>query len=328
MEQRIKFTGKNEISLESFELTALESNQVAVRTIHSIISTGTELTVLHRNFEAGTNWERWIKYPFYPGYAAIGEVTQIGSAVTTLKCGDRVACRTSHASAFVSAVDQCHLVPDGIPSDQAAWFAFAKIAAMGARAANHGLGTSVVVIGAGPIGQMAARWALAAGARPVMLVDTVQLRLDLACRNGAITPICAPIGEALQAIKDANNGQLADVVIDSTGNAAIFEIAQAATAYRGRFVVLGSTGKPSEMRFPRDFLVRGLTVIAAHDGHEDAAWNSQKIIPHFFKLHQSGAFGLDGMNTHHFKPAACIEAYATATEHRTETMGIVFDWNS
>jgi len=326
MEKRIKFSGKNELSLESFEPAAPEANQVAVRTIRSIISTGTELTVLHRNFEPGTNWERWIKYPFYPGYAVVGEVTKIGSAVTTLKCGDRVVCRTSHASAFVSAADLCFPVPDGIQPDMAAWFAFAKIASMGARAANFGYGTSVVVIGAGPIGQMAVHWALAAGARPVILIDTVKMRLDLACRNGDVIPICAPIGDALQGIKEVNKGQLADVVIDSTGNASIFETALTAATYRGRFVLLGSTGKPSEMRFPRDFLVRGLTVVAAHDGHEDAAWNSQKIIPLFFRLHQSGAFRLDGMNTHHFKPSDCVEAYRTAFECRAETMGVVFDW--
>lgn len=328
MEQRIQFTGKGAVSLARFELAAPGPAEVEVRAICSLISTGTELIVLQRIFDPGSHWDCWVKYPFHPGYAMVGEVTKIGAAVTTLRCGDRVACRAAHATAAVLPAEHCHLVPDGIPSDLACWFALAKIAAMGARVANYGLGTSVAVIGAGPVGQMSARWALAAGADPVFLVDTVKMRLDLACRNGGFTPVCASIDAAIPMIADATKGRLADVVIDSTGHPAVFASALGVVADRGRLVLLGDTGSPGEQRLTKDLLTRGLTVVGAHDSHEDSTWNSRKIVPLFFKLHLSGRFRLDGMTTHRFQPSDCAEAYRTASEQRAETMGMVFDWNT
>lgn len=63
---------------------------------------------------------------------------------------------------------------------------------MGLRVSDIKPGTSVVVIGAGPIGQMMLRWAATAGADPVMVVDMVTLRLQLARGGGATHTFAKP----------------------------------------------------------------------------------------------------------------------------------------
>lgn len=326
METRVVFTGKSAVTVETFELPALKPGQALIRNLRSLLSIGTETIVLHRRFDPGTHWDRWVKYPFYPGYAAVGEVVRVGEGVTNLKPGMRVAHRGSHASAAVVAATSCFVVPEGIEAEDAAWFALAKIAAMGARASEQRLGDSVAVIGAGPVGQMALRWALAAGANPAFLVDTVPFRLELGRRAGDIQAIAKPAGEALDDLKAATGGEFADIVIDSTGHAAVFPHALAAARKFGRVVLLGDTGRPAEQHLTSDVITRGVHIVGAHDCHEDAAWNSAKIVSLFFRLLQSGRFSVNGLVTHRFRPADAPEAYRTADERRAETMGVVFEW--
>jgi len=198
MAKRIIFTGKAEVTLEQFDPRSPGEGEVRIATSCTLMSTGTENIVFNRLFEAGTGWDRWVSYPFKPGYSAVGVVTELGSGVTNLTVGQRVVCRQTHASEHVSEALKCYPVPEGISDEDASWFALAKIAAMGARVADVRLGERVVVIGAGPIGQMALRWAAAAGAGQLIVVDPFAARLGLATSGGADHVIGRPIGEAIE----------------------------------------------------------------------------------------------------------------------------------
>lgn len=45
------------------------------------MSIETENNVFNRLFEPGTGWDNWVKYPFYPDYAVMGEVEKAGLKV-------------------------------------------------------------------------------------------------------------------------------------------------------------------------------------------------------------------------------------------------------
>ncbi len=324
MPTRLVFPAKQQVHLENFEPPTLQEGEVLIRTEFSLMSTGTENIVFNRLFDPGTHWDNWVKYPFLPGYAVVGTVeTSRGSA---LKPGDRVAARQPHLSHCVCAESQCCRIPDGVPFENAAWFALAKIAFHGALVASYQLGDSVLVIGAGPIGQMSIRWARAAGAASILAVDLAEERLALAKAGGATAVIAMPIHEAREAILAANRGKLPRVMIDSTGNAKVFAAALGLTASFGRIVVLGDTGTPAGQQLTSDVITRGLTIVGTHDCHENEQWNLLSIVQYFFSLAAGGRFSLDGLNTHFFKPADSVEAYATANRERTKTMGILFDW--
>lgn len=152
MEKRIVFTGKQQLNVEEFNAPSLATGEVLIRNRYTQLSTGTETIVFNRFFEAGTGTDAWVKYPFYPGYSAMGEVIAVGNGVTQFKPGDRVAHRGGHASVCVKPQLELWPVPDGVDDKIAPWFALAKITAMGARVAGYRLGTGVLIIGAGPIG--------------------------------------------------------------------------------------------------------------------------------------------------------------------------------
>ncbi len=326
LSRRLVFPGERAVRCEPFALPAPGPRQVQLTSRWSLMSTGTETIVYGRKFDPGTHWDGWVKYPFYPGYALVGEVTAVGAEVTQFALGDRVACRAGHASHVVIDAASCTLVPAGIPENDACWFALAKIASMGARAANMALGDRTLVIGAGPVGQMSLRWALAAGAERAVMLDTVPWRLELAKRGGATDTIQQPVAEAKAAVKACFGEAGPNLVIDATGHPDVLSHALGLAGYQGTVLVIGDTGRPASQHLTADLVTRGLRIVGAHDGNENASWNSARIVPFFFSMVCSGRFSLAGLSTHTFTPERCSDAYELAESRRGQTMGILFNW--
>ncbi|HXQ82354.1 MAG TPA: zinc-binding alcohol dehydrogenase [Opitutaceae bacterium] len=324
---RLVFTGRQQVALEPFDPGEPGEDEVLVATRYSLMSTGTENIVFNRLFAPDTHWDRWVKYPFYPGYTAVGVVAQAGPKAGSLRRGDRVAFRVGHRSHDVVKASECYPIPDALPLPEAVWFSLAKITFHGALAARYALGDSVLVIGAGPIGQMSVRWARAAGLSSILVVDSVPDRMPLARAGGATETIVSPIGKARDAVLAAGRGRLPRVVSDATGNSEVLAAALGLAADRGTVVILGDTGNPTHQHLTGDVITRGLTIVGVHDLHNTPEWNNATITQLFFDLAAGGRFPLAGLNTHFFEPEQCQEAYATANRDRAKTMGIVFDWS-
>ena len=326
--RRLVFPSKQKVLIEDFEPGAPGKGQVRVRAHLSLMSTGTENIVFNRLFDPGTHWDNWVKYPFCPGYCSVGVIEAVGEGVTDRKIGQRITFRNGHRSHAVEDATKCLPIPDNVPFEQAVWFALAKITFHGALVAGYSLGDSVLVIGAGPIGQMSIRWAAAAGVKSLIVVDTAAHRMPLAKSGGATALVTAPITKAREDVLAAGLGKLPRVVVDSTGSAAVFAAALGLAADFGKVVVMGDTGSPTQQTLTPDVIMRGVTIAGAHDGHETAIWNGTSIINLFFNLASTGRFPLAGLTSHVFKPEQCQKAYETANRDRSSTMGILFDWAS
>ncbi len=326
MPRRILFLDKGVVSFQEYAPEPLRPGTVRIRALTSLISTGTEGICLHRMFEEGTHWDEWVKYPFRSGYSLVGEISEVDEG-SRFKLGDRVVSRMTHAEDSVANETQVMAVPDGMENDEAAWFALATIGFMGAKAGEFKLGDSVAIVGAGPIGQMALRWAVAAGAKHAVSIDTVPERLELALQGGATATVQSTAGEACEMLRHACDGELPRVVVDATGHASVFEQCLKLPRWLGRLVLLGDTGTPSQQRLTLDVVRRGIQVHGAHIMHETPDWSERNIVEFFMSLHQRGNFNLDGLNTHRFPAEQCVEAFELTTTRRSETMGVLFDWD-
>ncbi len=324
--QRLVFTGKNAVELQAFDLSAPAAGEVLVENHCSLLSTGTETIVFARKFDPGTHWDAWVRYPFRPGYATVGRVLAVGEGVEGIAPGKRVATRLGHGSHVVMKAENAYPIPDDVAAEDAIWFALAKIAGHGVRAARISLGQSVVVIGAGPIGQMAARWALVSGAARVLVADLSPERLKLAARAGAI-PVQGSAADTTAEVRRILGGARPDVVIDSTGNAEVLKSAFGMVETEGTVVLLGDTGTPTEQRLTGDVISRGLKLVGAHDGRNSAQWNNPVAADRFFEFVRTKRFPLDGLITHRFLPSQCVEAYTLASTDRLRTLGVLFDWS-
>ena len=75
---RIVFTGARQAAIEEVSLPEPGKGQVLIRSLRSLISTGTEPTAYRRDFPPNSVWARYVRYPWVPGYSNVGEVVACG----------------------------------------------------------------------------------------------------------------------------------------------------------------------------------------------------------------------------------------------------------
>ncbi|HWC81121.1 MAG TPA: zinc-binding dehydrogenase [Pseudonocardiaceae bacterium] len=151
------------------------------------------------------------------------------------------------AGQTVVAANACFRLPEDIPLDLAALLGCAVTTGVGAvrRTAEVAKGDSVVVVGLGGVGLSAVQGARIAGADPIIAVDRVPEKLDLARELGA-THAFAAGPEVRKQVRELTEGRGADHVIDCVGLAATIKESWK-TARRGGAVTLVGIGGRTEV---------------------------------------------------------------------------------
>jgi predicted dehydrogenase/threonine dehydrogenase-like Zn-dependent dehydrogenase len=123
------------------------------------------------------------------GYSLCGVVTEVGSGAEEFKAGQLVACagneQALHAEYNWVPINLCAAVPPGVLPEHAAFATVASIAMHGVRRSEVQLGETAAVIGLGLIGQIVVRLLAAAGVQAIG-VDPVPDRCRLAEKGGAV----------------------------------------------------------------------------------------------------------------------------------------------
>jgi threonine dehydrogenase-like Zn-dependent dehydrogenase len=134
-------------------------------------------------------------------------------------------------------VPQAHFgpvkVPDNLPDDRFLYLSdILPTAWQGVQYADVEPGSTVAVLGLGPVGQLTARIARYVGAERVIGVDLVPERLQQAKVHGAETVDIRQVDDTVEALLDATGGRGPDSVIDCVGmeahGAPVAQLAQAA----------------------------------------------------------------------------------------------------
>lgn len=115
----IQFTGKDEVQVVDEAVEGASPGMLLIRTTRTLISAGTEGTVLSRRFAPGTHWDAWVNYPLCPGYCHVGRVIGVGEGVTGFDVGDRVVTRGKHASVVLEPAQRAIRIPDTVSDDDA-----------------------------------------------------------------------------------------------------------------------------------------------------------------------------------------------------------------
>ena len=214
---------------------------------------GTDLHILQGEFAP--------KLPIVPGHEFAGEVVGVGSRVTEVSVGDRVAvdpslychecgyCRTGHnnlcerwaaigvttaggaAQYAVAPVANCVKLPEHVRTQDAALVEPLSCAVRGYDVLRSRLGAHVLIYGSGTMGLMMLELAKLTCAASVDVVDVNPARLQTARRLG----VSAAAGNADEL--DRPRGW--DVVVDATGNAAAIQDGLDRVAKAGTFLQFG-----------------------------------------------------------------------------------------
>ena len=118
-------------------------------------------------------------------------------------------------------------------------------------------GSTVLVLGCGPIGCFAVGVARAAGASLVIASDYNPMRLNLAQKMGAHVTLIPAADDVLARVRELTHGDGVDLVCEMSGHPSGHAQAFAAARLGGRVNLLGTPSRTTEVDFARDVISRG-----------------------------------------------------------------------
>lgn len=181
--------------------------------------------------------------PLPLGYCNVGHVVAVGKGVTEFVLGDRVASNGNHAEFVCVPKNLVAKIPDKVSDEEAAFTVIGSIGLQGIRLVNPQLGETIVVIGLGLIGLVAAELLKANGCR-VIGVDFDQQKVELAKTKGilAINPLQGT--DPVKYVEEMTSSIGADGVLITASAKSDDVIHQACqmSRKRGRIVLVGVIG--------------------------------------------------------------------------------------
>jgi threonine 3-dehydrogenase len=301
--------------------------EVLIRVRHAGVC-GTDLHI--------ADWDAWaqgrLKPPLVIGHEFAGEIVAVGDGVAELQagqlvtaeghivCGHCVQCRTGNghicrntriigvdrngAFAEYIAMPATNVLPlDGIPTTVGA-----VMDPMGN--AFHTVltadipGSTVFIVGCGPIGCFAVGIARAAGAAQVIASDINPKRLELARRMGAHLTIDARRENVVAVVAAATGGEGADVVCEMSGVPAALHQAFGAVRLGGRVQLLGIPKAEVPIDFASEIIFKGITVYGVIGRKMYETWHQMR---HYLS---TGLLDPRPVLTHQFPLAQIDEALA------------------
>ncbi|UGT56757.1 alcohol dehydrogenase catalytic domain-containing protein [Nocardia asteroides] len=185
-----------------------------------------------------------------------------------------------------AVVDRRSVVPvdDDVPPEVAAVLGCAVLTGGGAllNAAKPNRGDRIMVVGLGGVGMAAVLVAVSLGLGEVIAVDTVPEKLRLAKEFGA--------SAAYTPAEVADQGLVAEVVVEAAGNVRAFETAVAATAPGGVTVTVGLPAPTATATIsPLALVAQGRTIIGSYLGSAVP----DRDIPEYVRRWRAGTLPLE-----------------------------------
>jgi 2-desacetyl-2-hydroxyethyl bacteriochlorophyllide A dehydrogenase len=247
-------------------------------------------------------------YPLIPGHELAGEIVRVGDEVRDLRPGDRVmvdptvTCEECHFC-MINRQNHCLSwnavgvtqnggfaelvrVPakncyrfENVSFEEAAFCEPLACVVFGQDRARIDLGSEVLIMGAGPIGQLHLQACRANGAASITVVDAVESKLALARTCGADHIVMADNAQESKLRAIARYGF--DVVIDATGVAKVMQASLKFVKSGGKYLVFGVCGPSDAIELsPFEIYRRDLEIIGS--------FAIRRTYDRAFKLMESG----------------------------------------
>lgn len=330
---KIVFVKPGEVNLENSLKPSPKNGEVLIKTRCTLISTGTELTILSGEFPKTSVWSSYAKFPFTPGYDNVGEVVNVGTDVDKSWIGKIVANYGRHTLYVVANTQSVHLINRNIPDEQAVFFTIAEIVMNSVRRANVKFGESVVVYGLGLLGQFTVRFCRLCGAKPVFAVDVVDSRLKRLPKDVSIIPLNPRRDNIVSIVEENTNNRKADVVFEVTGNQDLIPEEFKVLKNQGRFIILSSPRGKTLFDFHDLCNSPSFTIIGTHNSSHpqyettDNPWTRHRNIELFFDLIADNELDVDLLISHREPYIKACELYNSLLNDRSDAMGIILEWS-
>jgi 2-desacetyl-2-hydroxyethyl bacteriochlorophyllide A dehydrogenase len=302
-----------------------------LRVDFSAISPGTELANYAGDQTLFPNPNR---YPFHPGYAAVGEVIAAGEEAK-VRVGELVLAHVHHGTIarFDSRTRVCVRVPAGVDPVHATLARIAQVSAVSIGLMNAGPGDQAAVVGLGLVGNLAAQLARCAGLH-VLGVEPLAERRLLAERCGIVDTF-DPIGHGEGSGAPSEHAGSCRVVLECSGHDRGVLTAVTLAARHGEVFVVGAAWKRGTDVVAAD-VVRPVFIkyLALRSGWE---WQ----VPLYgerprgsiagctdwvLACMRDGTLHIEELITDRVSPAETPAAFADLLANPHAHMGVVIDW--
>ncbi len=279
------------------------------------------------------------------GYSCAGVVLDVAPEVSDLRAGDRVACGgagyANHAAVNFVPRNLAARLPDNVSFEEGAFGTLSAIALHGVRRCSPALGETVVVLGLGLLGQLAAQLLRAAGA-VVLGVDIRRERVERALSLGMSGGFAAEDRDFVQGVLERTGGRGADAVLVTAagGDSALLNRSFEACRKKGRVVLVGDV--PIRIHRDRiykkeiDFLVSTSSGPGRYDpeyeeGGRDyplayVRWTEGRNLEEVVRLIGSGALAVRPLVDGIYPIEDALEAYAALASDR-RPVGVLLDYH-
>ncbi|MEQ9301641.1 MAG: alcohol dehydrogenase family protein [Cyclobacteriaceae bacterium] len=341
----ITFQGVEQLAYEeAAEPSILKTTDVIVKVEITAIC-GSDLHI-YRGHEKG------LDIGTIMGHEFLGEVVEVGSDVRVIRQGDHVVspfttscgqcyyckigltCRCEHGELY-GWVSEGH----GLHGAQAEYvrvpmadstllkidptgnkdelLMIGDIFSTGYFAADNGgvsKGSTVAIVGAGPVGLMAILGARSLGAEEILVIDSIKERLTLATEFGA-TPIKLT-NTTVEEVKQKTQGRGVDIAIEAVGNPSAARLAYDVVRPGGTISTVGVHTSDKLSFTPVEAYDKNLTY---RSGRCPARYYMDKLVATV----SSGEYPLHRIISHHMPLSQGVEAYRIFDQKLDQSMKIM-----
>jgi L-iditol 2-dehydrogenase len=302
----------------------------AVVRIHAVGVCGSDTAY----FKIGRIGDYVVDGPIVLGHEVSGEVAKVGSEVTNVSVGDRVAiepgtpcrdCKECKAGRYhlcpdlvflatppydgalmeLMAIDARNLypIPQEMSYEEGALLEPLSVGIWGCKRANLTAGDDVLVTGAGPVGLLAAATARAFGAGSVTVSDFSEFRIGLARKMGFATET-----------PDAASDRTFDVLLECSGAPGALAAGMARLAPAGRAAMIG---------MPKQDVPLPLAELNVNEVSLSLVNRYNHTWPLAIELVSSGRIDVSELITHHFPLAESADALTLASRVKDSIKAVI-----
>ncbi len=292
----VYITEPNKVEIKENQRPSPKANELLIKIAYCGICT------LEQRLFVG---DRKIYYPIIPGHEASGTIIEIGSSVISSHAiGDHVAldlvnrchicqaCLSGNSNLcenrfkkgqqvlgalseyMVVKPDQAHIIPKELPLDQASLTEPLACCIRSLEKVNLKLGETVLISGAGTMGLLHVKVALAMGAK-VLVCDINKNRLQDSLKMGAHAVIDASdSGSFVEQVKELSNGRGVDCCIITTPARSAAAQAFQVLAPAGRINIYTSYDDKPEFPIDMNTVHRNEYLITGSEGRSEIDFNN------------------------------------------------------
>ena len=283
------FHGRNQLRCEEVTRPDPKAGEVLIKVSRCGIC-GTDSHIFRGNFPAPN-------LPLIIGHEFAGTVAAVGAGVKSVKPGDKatadinIACGTCwfcrhHQKLFCAEVRQLgvhdaggmadyvvapaanvYKLPNAMTFEHAAFVEPLACAIHGQERIGVGVGETVLIIGAGPMGLAHAALSRLRGASRVIISEPSETRRARAHAIGSDIEIDPLAENATERLLQATEGRGADVVIEAVGRPATYKQAIELVRRGGRILAYGAAPPDATIDLkPFDIYAKELTIVGSYAG--------------------------------------------------------------